>query len=76
MIVSVVSLVSSNAGWPGRARDAKVFSVSKIGTEVTNRTLVPEDQELSKTINGKQVEPFLIGDPAYTLSKHLMKSRL
>lgn len=40
---------------------------------VTNGTLVPEDQELSKIINGKIIEPFLIGDPVYPLSKHLMK---
>ncbi|CAB4019453.1 Hypothetical predicted protein [Paramuricea clavata] len=40
---------------------------------VTNGTLVPEEQELSIIINGKVIEPFLIGDPAYLLSKHLMK---
>ena len=56
------------AGWPGRAHDARVFSVSKIGG-----MMAPQDQELSKVINGKRIEPFLIGDPAYPLSKHLMK---
>ena len=61
------------AGWPGRAHDARVFNVSIIGGMVTNETLVPEEQELSKIINGKVIEPFLIGDPAYPLSKHLMK---
>ena len=61
------------AGWPGRAHDARVFSVSKIGGMITNGTLVPQDQELSKVINGKRIEPFRIGDPAYPLSKHLMK---
>ena len=40
---------------------------------ITNGTLAPQDQELSKFINGKRIEPFLIGDPAYPLSKHLMK---
>ena len=61
------------AGWPGRAHDARVSSVSKIGGMITNGTLEPQDQELSKVINGKRIEPFLFGDPAYPLSKHLMK---
>ena len=61
------------AGWPGRAHDARVFSESTIGAMVANETLVPEDQELAKVINETRIEPFLIGDPAYPLSKHLMK---
>ena len=61
------------AGWQGRAYDARVFSVSKIGGMITNGTLVPQDQDLSKVISGKTIEPFRIGDPAYPLSKHLMK---
>lgn len=61
------------AGWPGRAHDARVFRVLIIGGMVINRTLVPEDQVLSKVINGKILELFLIGEPAYPFSKHLMK---
>ena len=58
------------AGWPGRAHDSRVFGRSKIGQRVTNGTLVVGD-----TLNteGQIIQPFLIGDSAYPLCKHLMK---
>ena len=53
------------AGWPGR---------SQIGKMITDGTLIPENLNFSQVIDNHIIEPFLIGDPAYPLFKHLMKS--
>ncbi|XP_046863156.1 putative nuclease HARBI1 [Xenia sp. Carnegie-2017] len=60
-------------GWPGNSHDARVFSCSNIGQRTINGNLI-EGGTLTKQINGKNIEPFLIGDPAYPLLKHLMKN--
>ena len=62
------------AGWPGRAHDSRVFGRSQIGKMITEGTLIPDDSNLSRVIDNHIIEPFLIGDPAYPLSKHLMKN--
>ena len=55
------------AGWPGRAHDARV------GRMVMQGSLVRGNHTLTSTINEQAIEPFLIRDPKYPLSKHLMK---
>lgn len=62
------------AGWPGRAHDARVFGRSKIGEKVKEGRLVPATENLARVIDTHVIEPFLIGDPAYPLSQHLMKN--
>ena len=62
------------AGWPGRAHDARVFGRSLIGKLIIEGKLIPDDSNLSRVIDNHIIEPFLIGDPAYPISKHLMKN--
>ena len=62
------------AGWRGRAHDSRVFGRSQIGKMITDGTLIPNHLNLSRVIDNHIIEPFLIGDPAYPLSKHLMKN--
>ena len=58
-------------GWPGSVHDARVLSNSSIYQRGNNDQLFPEI--LTKQIQGKDVSPFLIGDPAYPLLPWLMK---
>ena len=62
------------AGWPGRAHDSRVFGRSQIGKMITDGTLIPDHLNLSWVIDNHIIEPFLFGDPACPLSKHLMKN--
>ena len=62
------------AGWPGRAHDSRVFGRSQMGKMITDGTLIPDYLNLSLVIDNHIIEPFLIGDPAYPLSKHLMNN--
>ena len=62
------------AGWPGRAHDSRVFGRSQIGNLITEGRLIPDDSNLRRVIDNHVIEPFLIGDPAYPISKHLMKN--
>ena len=62
------------AGWPGRAHDSRVFGRSRMGKMITEGTLIPNDSNLARVIDNHIIEPFLIGDPAYPLSKHVMKN--
>ena len=43
---------------------------------ITDGTLIPDYSNLSRVIDNHFIEPFLIGDPACPLSKHLMKNYL
>ena len=52
-------------GWPGSVHDARVLSNSSIYQRGSNDQLFPEI--LTKQIQGKDVSPFIIGDPAYPL---------
>ena len=61
-------------GWPGRVRDLWVFDRSRIGKMITEGTLIPDDSNLAQVIDNHIIEPFLVGDPAYPLSKHVMKN--
>ena len=62
------------AGWPGRAHDSRVFGRSQIGNLITEGRLIPDDSNLRRVIDNHVIEPFLIGDPAYPISKNLMKN--
>ena len=62
------------AGWPDRAHDSRVFARSQVGKMITEGRLIPNDVNLSRVIDNHIIEPFLIGDPAYPLSRHLMKN--
>ncbi|XP_066026359.1 putative nuclease HARBI1 [Pocillopora verrucosa] len=62
------------AGWPGRAHDSRVFGRSQIGNLITEGRLISDDSNLRRVIDNHVIEPFLIGDPAYPISKHLMKN--
>ena len=53
-------------GWPGSVHDARVLSNSLIYQRGNNDQLFPEI--LTKQIQGKDVSPFLTGDPAYPIT--------
>ena len=58
-------------GWPGSVHDARVLSNSSIYQKGNNDQLFPEIP--AKQIQGENVSPFIIGDPAYPLLPWLMK---
>ena len=58
------------SGWPGSVHDARVFKDSAIYAKGKNGTLFSNE---SININGIQVPIHLIGDPAYPLSRWLIK---
>ena len=51
-----------------------MFGRSQIGNLITEGRLIPDDSNLRRVIDNHVIEPFLIGDPAYPISKHLMKN--
>ena len=58
-------------GWPGSVHDARVFSNSAIFKKGNDGKLFPSD--LSKEINGEEISPVILADPAYPLLSWLMK---
>jgi hypothetical protein len=58
-------------GWPGSVHDARVLSNSAIFRAGNERQLFPHDRV--KEICGKDIPPFLVGDPAYPLLPWLIK---
>ena len=58
-------------GWPGSVHDARVFSNSAIFDKGRKGVLFP--LEAKKEVNGKELLPFLVADPAYPLLTWVMK---
>jgi hypothetical protein len=58
-------------GWPGSVHDARVFSNSAIFTKGNDQKLFP--RELTKEINGEEIPPLILADPAYPLLPWLLK---
>ena len=58
-------------GWPGSVHDARVFSNSAIYKQGNEGKLFPTG--LSKEINGEEIFPVILADPAYPLLPWLMK---
>ncbi len=58
-------------GWPGSVHDAHVFSNSAIFMKGNDQNLFPRD--LTKEINGEEVSPLILADPAYPLLPWLLK---
>ena len=58
-------------GWPGSVHDARVFSNSAIFMKGNDQKLFPGN--LTKEINGEEVSPFILADPAYPLLPWLLK---
>ena len=58
-------------GWPGSVHDARVFSNSEIFKKGNENKLFPPD--LNKEINGEDVPPLILADPAYPLLPWIMK---
>ena len=58
-------------GWPGSVHDARVFSNSAIFKKGNDGKLFPI--ELAKEINGKEIPPFIVADPAYPLLPWVLK---
>ena len=50
------------------------FVRSQLGKMITEGRMITNDVNLSRVIDNHIIKPFLIGDPAYPLSKHLMKN--
>jgi hypothetical protein len=58
-------------GWPGSVHDARVFSNSAIFKKGNQGKLFPS--ELTKEINGEEIPPFIVADPAYPLLPWVLK---
>ena len=57
-------------GWPGSVHDARVLVNSQLYHRIQNKELLTTS---SRTLLGKDIRPFLVGDSAYPLSTWLMK---
>ncbi len=57
--------------WPGSVHDARVFSNSAIFKKGNEGKLFPN--ELTKEINGEEIPPFIVADPAYPLLTWVLK---
>ncbi|CAB4037988.1 Hypothetical predicted protein, partial [Paramuricea clavata] len=58
-------------GWPGSIHDARVFSNWAIYKNGNEQNLFPND--LTKEINGEEIPPFIVADPAYPLLPWVIK---
>ena len=58
-------------GWPRSVHDARVFSNSAIFRKGNEGKLFPSN--LSKELNGEEIPPVILADPAYPLLPWLMK---
>jgi hypothetical protein len=58
-------------GWPGSVHDARVFSNSAIFRKGNEGKLFPSN--FSREINGEDISPVILADPAYPLLSWLMK---
>ena len=58
-------------GWPGSVHDARVFSNSEIFKKGDKNKLFHPD--LTREINGEDVPPLILADPAYPLLPWIMK---
>ena len=58
-------------GWPGSVHDARIFSNSGLYKKGNEKALFSSD--VSQTIQGCNIQPLLLGDPAYPLLPWLVK---
>lgn len=56
-------------GWPGRVHDARVYANSSLYQDLSENLL----PQITERFGGVEVPLFIIGDPAYPLSDHLLK---
>ena len=59
-------------GWPGSVHDARIFSNSNLYRKGNENELFPSN--LSQRLQGCEIQPLLLGDPAYPLLPWLIKA--
>ena len=69
MADSRMLFMNISTGWPGSIHDARVLRLSRIFREIENGTILTRPVEV---INGTNVRPLILGDPAYPLRPWLM----
>jgi hypothetical protein len=57
-------------GWPGSVHDSRVLAHSQLYQKASNKQIL---QSCSRTVMGREIMPFLIGDSAYPLKTWLLK---
>lgn len=59
-----------DVGWPGKCHDAYVFECSRLSRKLESGTFFPP---ITKNIQGVDIPPLIVGDSAYSLTRHIMK---
>lgn len=69
VVDSRLMFMDVSTGWPGSIHDARVLRLSRIFREIENGNILTQPVEM---INGTNVKPLILGDPAYPLRPWLM----
>ena len=69
VVDSRMMFMDVSTGWPGSIHDARVLRLSRVFREIGNGNILTRPVEM---INGINVKPLILGDPAYPLRPWLM----
>ena len=69
VVDSRMMFMDVSTGWPGSIHDARVLRLSRVFRKIGNGNILTRPVEM---INGINVKPLILGDPAYPLRPWLM----